>query len=100
MGYGCSAFSFYRNRYDPSLPWYQDPDVCKQADNRDEPYTLEFLHYMYGFRSTHGGCFYIEYRGVLAGRYLLKYPAVSVNKPQTMSGLSWTIRCLRLICCI
>ena len=53
---------YYRND-EVALPWYQDPDVCKQVDNRDEPYTLELLHCMYDFLSTHGACFYIEYQG-------------------------------------
>lgn len=39
---------YYRND-EVLLPWYQDPDVCKQVDNRDEPYTLELLHCMYDF---------------------------------------------------
>ena len=29
--------------------------------------TLELLHCMYDFLSTHGDCFYIEYKGVLVG---------------------------------
>ena len=28
---------YYRND-EASLPWYQDLDVCKQVDYRDEPY--------------------------------------------------------------
>ena len=28
---------YYRND-EASLPWYQDLDVCKQVDNREEPY--------------------------------------------------------------
>lgn len=62
---------YYRND-EVSLPWYQDPDVCKQVDNRDEPYTLELLHCMYDFLSTHGDCFYIEYKGVLVGDVFLR----------------------------
>ena len=37
---------YYRND-EASLPWYQDLDVCKQVDNRDEPYDLDLLHAMY-----------------------------------------------------
>ena len=62
---------YYRND-EVSLPWYQDLDVCKQVDNRDEPYTLELLHCMYDFLSTHGDCFYIEYKGVLVGDVSLR----------------------------
>lgn len=35
--------SYYRNDA-VSLPWYQDPQVCKQVDDRDTPYDLELLH--------------------------------------------------------
>nr|WP_288625763.1 GNAT family N-acetyltransferase [uncultured Roseburia sp.] len=62
---------YYRND-EVSLPWYQDPDVCKQVDNRDEPYTPELLHCMYDFLSTHDDCFYIEYKGVLVGDVSLR----------------------------
>lgn len=34
-------YPYYRND-EVSLPWYQDLDVCKQVDNRDEPYDLDF----------------------------------------------------------
>lgn len=34
---------YYRNDA-VSLPWYQDPQVCKQVDDRDPPYDLELLH--------------------------------------------------------
>ena len=57
---------YYRND-EVSLPWYQDLDVCKQVDNRDEPYTLVRLHNMYDFLSSHGKCYYIEYQGILVG---------------------------------
>ena len=57
---------YYRNDA-ASLPWYQDPDVCRQVDNRDGPYDAELLHRMYDYLSTHGECYYIEYRGVLVG---------------------------------
>ena len=30
---------YYRND-EASLPWYQDLDVCKQVDNREEPYDV------------------------------------------------------------
>lgn len=62
---------YYRNDA-ASLPWYQDPDVCKQVDDRDTPYDLELLHSMYDYLSSHGGCWYIEYRGVLVGDVSLR----------------------------
>ena len=34
--------------------------------------TLELLHCMYDFLSTHGDCFYIEYKGVLMGDVSLR----------------------------
>ncbi len=55
-----------------SLLWYQDKDVCKQVDNRDEPYDLELLHRMYAYLSAHGECYYIEYCGELVGDITLE----------------------------
>lgn len=57
---------YYRND-EVSLPWYQDLDVCKQVDNRDEPYDLELLHCMYDYLRSNGDCYYIEYEGKLVG---------------------------------
>ena len=62
---------YYRND-SASLPWYQDLDVCKQVDDRDTPYDLPLLHQMYDYLSTHGECYYIEYRGVLVGDVSLR----------------------------
>lgn len=62
---------YYRNDA-VSLPWYQDPDVCKQTDNRDTPYDTELLHAMYDFLSTHGACYYIENKGTLVGDITLR----------------------------
>lgn len=53
---------YYRSD-EVSLPWYQDLDLCKQVDNIDKPYTIERLHRMYDYLSTHGDCYYIEYKG-------------------------------------
>lgn len=54
---------YYQND-SASFPWYQNSEVVKQADNRDEPYTL---NNMYDYLSTHGVCYYIECKGVLVG---------------------------------
>lgn len=62
---------YYRND-EVSLPWYQDLDVCKQVDNRDEPYDLELLHCMYDYLSYNGDCYYIEYEGKLVGDVSLR----------------------------
>ena len=65
---------YYRNDA-VSLPWYQDPDVCKQVDNRDEPYDLALLHSMYDYLSANGECYYIQYKGVLVGDVSLRNSA-------------------------
>jgi 8-oxo-dGTP pyrophosphatase MutT (NUDIX family)/N-acetylglutamate synthase-like GNAT family acetyltransferase len=62
---------YYRND-EVSLAWYQDHNVCKQVDNRDEPYDQELLHRMYDFLSTHGDCYYIEYENALVGDVSLR----------------------------
>lgn len=63
--------TYYRNN-EVSLPWYQNLDVCKQVDNRDEPYDLELLHCMYDYLSSNGDCYYIEYEGKLVGDVSLR----------------------------
>lgn len=55
-----------------ALPWYQDAELCRQVDNRPEPYTAERLRAMYAFLSSHGKCYYIEYRGALVGDVTLR----------------------------
>jgi len=62
---------YYRND-EVSLPWYQNLDVCKQVDNRDELYDLELLHCMYDYLSSNGDCYYIEYEGKLVGDVSLR----------------------------
>ena len=55
-----------------TLRWYQDPGLCKQVDNTDRVYTLETLNGMYSYLSTHGDCYYIQYRGALVGDVTLQ----------------------------
>lgn len=62
---------YYRND-EVSLPWYLDLDVCKQVDNRDAPYDIDLLHSMYDFLTTHGYCYYIEFKGLLVGDVSLR----------------------------
>ena len=62
---------YYRND-EASLPWYQDPDVCKQVDNREQPYDLVLLHRMYDYLCLRGACYYIEYKGKLVGDVSLR----------------------------
>lgn len=64
-------FPYYRND-EVSLLWYQNLDVCKQVDNRDEPYDLELSHCMYDYLSSNGDCYYIEYKGKLVGDVSLR----------------------------
>ena len=62
----------YYPNYETAYAWYQDYDVCKQVDNIDHLYSMDRLKAMYGFLSTHGDCFYIEYRGTLVGDVTLR----------------------------
>ena len=62
----------YYPAYDTALAWYQDAQLCKQVDNRDFVYDLPLLKRMYHYLDTHGGLFYIEYRGVLCGDVSLR----------------------------
>ena len=62
---------YYRND-EESLPWYQDRELCRQVDNIDHVYDVDLLHSMYDFLSSHGDCFYIEYRGKLVGDVTLR----------------------------
>ena len=62
---------YYRND-DISLLWYQDSEVCKQVDNTDQIYDVTKLHKMYGYLSSHGSCYYIQYEGVLVGDVTLQ----------------------------
>lgn len=61
-----SLIPYYRND-EVSLPWYQNPDVCKQIDNIDFVYDLNRLHNMYDYLDAHGSCYYISYDGILIG---------------------------------
>lgn len=62
---------YYRND-DVSLLWYQDPGVCRQVDNRAEPYDLTTLHNMYDYLCAQGECYYVEYKGILVGDVSLR----------------------------
>lgn len=68
----------YYENYDVTLEWYQDLDLCKQVDNIDYPYTLERLERMYTYLSTHGDCYYIEYKSNLVGDITLKDDEISI----------------------
>lgn len=55
-----------------ALRWYQDKDVCRQVDNIDSVYDLDLLNRMYTYLSTHGECYYVQYRGQLVGDVTLR----------------------------
>lgn len=52
----------YYPYYKRTLPWYQDPVLCRQVDNQEQPYDLEKLKRMYRYLSKNGECYYIKYR--------------------------------------
>lgn len=62
----------YYPNHEVTFQWYQDPELCKQVDNIDHVYTMETLKSMYFYLSTHGECYYIEYKGQLVGDVTLK----------------------------
>lgn len=68
----------YYENYEVTLVWYQDLDLCKQVDNIDYPYTLDRLKRMYTYLSTHGDCYYIEYKSQLVGDITLKDDEISI----------------------
>ncbi len=57
---------------DVTHPWYQDKQLCRQVDNMDGTYSKEKLRAMYTYLSTHGACYYIQYRGTLVGDVSLR----------------------------
>lgn len=62
----------YYPNYKTALPWYQDPDVCKQVDNRDEIYDLALLKRMYKYLDKNGELYYIKYKNRLCGDVCLQ----------------------------
>lgn len=68
----------YYPDYATTLPWYQDPSLCKQVDNRDAPYDLELLQRMYDYLNAHGDLFYIQYQNTLCGDVCLQ-PSGEIN---------------------
>lgn len=62
----------YYPNYAAALEWYQDSELCKQVDNRDEVYDLALLKRMYKYLNQHGDLFYIKYRNRLCGDVCLQ----------------------------
>lgn len=62
----------YYPNYKTALAWYQDAELCKQADNRDSVYDLDLLKRMYQYLNKHGDLFYIKYKGRLCGDVCLQ----------------------------
>lgn len=63
----------YYPNYQTALKWYQDPQLCKQVDNRDTVYDLPLLKRMYKYLDQRGDLFYIKYRGRLCGDVCLQH---------------------------
>lgn len=63
----------YYPNYQTALQWYQDPQLCKQVDNRDTVYDLPLLKRMYKYLDQRGNLFYIKYRGRLCGDVCLQH---------------------------
>lgn len=72
-----SLIRYYPN-YRSALVWYQDPQLCKQVDNRDAVYDLPLLKGMYKYLNTHGDLYYIKYKNRLCGDVCLQ-PDGEVN---------------------
>lgn len=68
----------YYPDYDTALQWYQDPQLCKQVDNRDTVYYLDLLKRMYAYLDQHGDLYYIQYNGTLCGDVCLQ-PSGEIN---------------------
>jgi len=62
----------YYPNYEIALTWYQDPQLCKQVDNRDTIYDLDLLKAMYQYLDQKGDLFYIEYQNNLCGDVCLQ----------------------------
>ena len=72
-----SLVRYYPN-YKTALVWYQDPELCKQVDNRDAVYDLSLLKGMYKYLDRHGDLFYVKYKNRLCGDVCLQ-PDGEVN---------------------
>lgn len=68
----------YYPNYKTTLMWYQDLDLCKQVDNRENAYDLDLLKRMYRYLNQHGDLFYIKYKNRLCGDVCLQ-PNREVN---------------------
>lgn len=62
----------YYPNYKTALKWYQDPQLCKQVDNRDNVYDLPLLKGMYRYLDQKGDLYYIKYRNRLCGDVCLQ----------------------------
>lgn len=61
-----------------ALPWYQDPALCRQVDNRDGACDSERLKRMYSYLNRRGDLYYIKYRNRLCGDVCL-HPDGEIN---------------------
>lgn len=91
-----SLIPYYPNE-EVTLKWYQDPVLCKQVDNIDFVYTPERLRAMYSYLSSHGECYYIEYKGVLVGDITLKEDEISIVVSKEYQNRHIGRRCVKNI---
>ena len=62
----------YYPNYEEAMTWYQDPQLCKQVDDRDSVYDLDLLKAMYQYLDQKGDLFYIRYQNCLCGDVCLQ----------------------------
>ena len=62
----------YYPNYATALAWYQDPELCRQVDNRDEVYDMNLLKAMYKYLDRKGDLYYIKYKNRLCGDVCLQ----------------------------
>ena len=62
----------YYPNYATALAWYQDPELCRQVDNRDEVYDMNLLKAMYKYLDKKGDLYYIKYKNRLCGDVCLQ----------------------------
>ncbi|MCH5190760.1 MAG: GNAT family N-acetyltransferase [Oscillospiraceae bacterium] len=68
----------YYPNYEVALEWYQDLELCRQVDNVDYVYSSDRLKVMYDYLSSHGDCYYIEYKNRLVGDVSLHDGKISI----------------------
>lgn len=62
----------YYPNYQTALKWYQDQELCRQVDNRDNVYDMDLLKAMYKYLDRKGDLYYIKYKNRLCGDVCLQ----------------------------